>query len=340
VWPRRRDRRRRRNCTHAITWSCSWFLSSFLLRSSQCRCLRSLSPRPKHLVASPSPLSRRIHSSLRLAAAAPAQTAPRARANSTSPCSCCLRRSKVEDGGDPAWARGHWWRIRSHLYPRGVFKVMGLLVRPPYAASKVHVLTAVSFLLFPLQHAWHEAMLELCLCPHQHRSCVCPSGASRAQAFNALRRFADRCTGNLLREDVHPVGLARLSKPVSRSQGPLHARPASVGRPVTAAQSTFALRPTHARERRAQHVRLGSALQDRGVRPSRRPFRGGAQPVPPPCSTILSADLIPFPPPLRAHAHAQARIFLSAQTQPATRSSQFCSRLRSATRLVAAGPQS
>jgi hypothetical protein len=68
------------------------------LRSAQCRCLRSLSPRPKHPVVSPSPLSRRIHSSLPLAAAARAQTAPRARANRTSPRSCCLRRSKVEDG--------------------------------------------------------------------------------------------------------------------------------------------------------------------------------------------------------------------------------------------------
>jgi hypothetical protein len=57
----------------------------------------SLSPRPKHPVASPSPLSRRIHSSLRLAAAARAQTAPRALLNRTSPRSCCLRRSEVDD---------------------------------------------------------------------------------------------------------------------------------------------------------------------------------------------------------------------------------------------------
>jgi hypothetical protein len=112
---------------------------------------------------------------------------------------------------------------------------------------------------------------------------------------DALRRFADGCTGNLLREDVHPVRLAQLSKLVPRSQGPLPARPASVGWPVTAAQFTFALRPTHARERRAQHVRLGPALQDRGARPSLQPFRGGAQPVPPARSIILSAGLIPFP---------------------------------------------
>jgi hypothetical protein len=82
---------------------------------------------------------------------------------------------------------------------------------------------------------------------------------------------------------------------VPRSQGPLPARPAGVGRPVTATQSTFALRPSHARERRAQHVRLGRALQNRGIRPSHQPFHEGAQPVPPPRSTILSAGLIPFP---------------------------------------------
>jgi hypothetical protein len=46
---------------------------------------------------SPLPFSRRIQSSLRLAAAARAQTAPCGRANRTSPRSCCWRRSKVED---------------------------------------------------------------------------------------------------------------------------------------------------------------------------------------------------------------------------------------------------
>jgi hypothetical protein len=82
---------------------------------------------------------------------------------------------------------------------------------------------------------------------------------------------------------------------VTRSQAPLPARPASVGRLVTAAHSMFALRPTHARERSAQRVRLGPALQDRGVRPSRQPFRGGPQPSPLPRPTILYAGLISFP---------------------------------------------
>jgi hypothetical protein len=110
---------------------------------------------------------------------------------------------------------------------------------------------------------------------------------------DALRRFADGCTGNLLREDVHPVRLAQLSKFVPCPQGP--ARPASVGRPVTAAQSTFALRPIHARERRGQQVRLGLALQARGVRPSRQPFREGPLRVSPPRFTIIAAGLVPFP---------------------------------------------
>jgi hypothetical protein len=155
------------------------------------------------------------------------------------------------------------------------------------------------------------------------------------------------CTGNIFREDAHPVGLAQLSKFVPRSQGPLPARPAGVGRPVIAAQSTYVLRVTHAREHRAQPIRLGSALQDGRVRPSRQPFRGGGHPVPSPRSTILAAGLIPLPlpapcstAPTEADAHAQARIFLGAQTQPATRSSQSCSRPRSAAQLVAAGPQS
>jgi hypothetical protein len=43
---------------------------------------------------------------------------------------------------------------------------------------------------------------------------------------------------------------------------------------------------------------VGPALQDRGVRPSRQPFRGGTQPVPFPRSTILSAGLVPFPLPV------------------------------------------
>jgi hypothetical protein len=63
---------------------------------------------PYDPVASPSSLSRRIQPSLRLAAAARAQTAPRARADRTSPRSCCLRRSEVEDGRDPGRARRHW----------------------------------------------------------------------------------------------------------------------------------------------------------------------------------------------------------------------------------------
>jgi hypothetical protein len=217
----------------------------------------------------------------------------------------------------------------------------------PSVASKVNVLTAASFPRFPPPHSWHEAMLDRYLCPPQYLSRVSSSGASRAQTFDALCRFADGCTGNLLRKDVYPVGLDHLSKLVPRSQGSLPARPASVGRPVTAAQSMFVLRPTHARERRAQHLRLGPSLQDRGVRPSRQPFRGGALPVSPPRFTILSAGLIPFPlpapcsaAPTNADAHAQARIFLGAQMPPDTRSSQFCSRPRSAARLVAAGPQS
>jgi hypothetical protein len=82
---------------------------------------------------------------------------------------------------------------------------------------------------------------------------------------DALRGFVDWCTGNLLREDVHPAVLDPLPKLESRSQSPLPARPSGVGRSVTAAQITFALRPTHARERRARHVRLGPALQARGV---------------------------------------------------------------------------
>jgi hypothetical protein len=133
---------------------------------------------------------------------------------------------------------------------------------------------------------------------------------------NALRRFADGCTGSLLRENVHPAGLAQLSQVVPRSQCPLPARPAIVGRPVTAAQSTFALRPTHARERHDQHVRMGPGLQDRGVRPSRSPFRRGAQPVPLPRSTILSAGLIPFPLPAPC-SRARAGNNLPGRANPA-----------------------
>jgi hypothetical protein len=167
---------------------------------------------------------------------------------------------------------------------------------------------------------------------------------------DALRHFTDGCTGNLLREDVHPIELARLSKLVPRSQLPLPARPASVGRPVTAAQSTFALRPTHARGCRAQHVRLGPALQDSGVRPSRQPFRGGAQPVPPSRSTIVSTGLIPFPRP--APCSAARRRTLTRTRRHESSWARKCSRLharrssardrarrRGSSRLVAADPQ-
>jgi hypothetical protein len=120
--------------------------------------------------------------------------------------------------------------------------------------------------------------------------------------MDALRRFADGCTANFPREDVRPVGRDQLSKLVTRSQGPLPARPASISRPATAALSTFAVRPTHARERRAQDARLGPALQNRGVRPSRQQFRRGAQPFPLPRFTFPSAGLIPFPLPVPCFA--------------------------------------
>jgi hypothetical protein len=55
----------------------------------------------------------------------------------------------------------------------------------PSAASRDHVLTVASFSLSPPQHAWHEAMHERYLCPHQNSSYayVSHSSASRAQAL-------------------------------------------------------------------------------------------------------------------------------------------------------------
>jgi hypothetical protein len=98
----RSTEREERARDHVLAFVVSLFSAR---RSAQCRCLRSLSPRPKHLVASPLPLSRRIQSSLRLVAAARVRTVPRACANRTSPRSRCLRRIVVEDGRGPGWAR-------------------------------------------------------------------------------------------------------------------------------------------------------------------------------------------------------------------------------------------
>jgi hypothetical protein len=189
-----------------------------LLRSSQCRCLRSLSPRPKHPVVSPSPFSRRLQSIFQLAAAAHAQTAPCARANRTSPRSCCVRRSKVRTA-DIHVESGDTGSAFVASLPARCFQSRGApRASRPSAASKVNVLTASSFSLFPLQHSWHEASARAFSVPSFISfMCECFRRFTRA-GVDALRRCADGCTGNLLREHVHPVGLAQLSQLASSSR--------------------------------------------------------------------------------------------------------------------------
>jgi hypothetical protein len=172
-------------------------------------------------------------------------------------------------------------------------------------------------------------------------TCVPFPYSTRAGA-DALRRFADECTGDLLLEDDHLTGHAQISGAhTAPSSSPAHTHPQYA--PARDRRGGRArARPTRARGTRAQHV-LRRALQDRGLRPSRRPPRG-PQHVPPARSRFLPASLslsllqlCARRAPADADLKAQAIIFSGARTQPAARSSPSYPRLRSAARPVAAG---
>jgi hypothetical protein len=183
VWPRRRDRRREKSA-HAITWSRRLFLFSLFSARRRNVGAYALSLLPLSILL---PRLFRSHDAFSQACRSPQPRVPRPLpapaptepARARAPCAEARSRTLRSMLG-AATLVAHLFAslpgrpLQSHGAPRA---------SRPSAASKVDVLTAASFSLFPPPHSWHKAMLERYLCPHQYRSFVSPSGASRAQAL-------------------------------------------------------------------------------------------------------------------------------------------------------------
>jgi hypothetical protein len=180
VWPRRRDRRRGKSA-HAITWPRRLFLFS-PLGTTSVPTLSLSSPSASCRLAFAALTTHSLKLAARRSRACPDRS-PRPRQQNQP--ALVLRTQKRSRGRlrsrlGPATLVAHSFaslparRLQSHGDPRA---------SRPSAASKVNVLTAASFSLFPPQHSWHETMLARYLCPLQYISCVSPSGAPRAQAM-------------------------------------------------------------------------------------------------------------------------------------------------------------